>query len=59
MESTGIWVFILTNPDRFDNPDRPTESEIQDVLRNPENYGIADFRPEGEIEDIVLKPGIR
>lgn len=58
MESIGIIIWIRTDPDRFDNPDKPTESEIQDVLRNPENYGIADFRPETDIENVVLKPGI-
>lgn len=50
-----IWVRITTQEDRFDNPDKPRLSEIEDILRNSENYGIADFYRD---EDIVVTSAI-
>lgn len=57
MENRTYWVLIETNEDRFDNPDKPTREEIDDILRNSGNYGIVDYVPESDIEDIQLKPG--
>lgn len=50
-----IWVRITTDEDRFDNPDKPTMQDIEDVLRNPGNYGITDYYRD---EDIVVTSAI-
>lgn len=51
-----IWVRIDTNEGNFDNPDKPTMSEMDDVLRNPGNYAITEFYLN---EDIVVEAVIQ
>ena len=55
MAKQAFWVLIETDTDRFDNPDKPAYSDIQDVLRNEGKFGIIDFSPEEDIEEIVYK----
>lgn len=55
MAKRAFWVLIETDTDRFDNPDKPAYSDIQDTLRNDDKFGIVDFLDEEDIAEIVLK----
>lgn len=55
MAKDTFWVLIETDPDMFDNPDKPGNAEIRDIFRKGDQYGVVDIVRESHIEEIVFK----
>lgn len=55
MEKAYIWVLIVTNEDRLPESGKPTESDMEDILRDHRNYLIADIARDSDITVTVNK----